>query len=200
MSSKLALIFITPEGSFTEKLDAEHANRWTIGRTQMTAQIPVRHPFVSKLHAAITATPDTSTDGGTPQWKWELWDEGSRNGTYLNGKRLSVREEKSQRGHRLEENDRIHLANQEIKVTFDMDDTTGVPLLSDVDPDLNTPEAAPAPAVINPVATTPPSAKTGWDVIALAMPWFQSQPLIAQLLLLGLGGLLAALLLWVWRN
>lgn len=201
MSQKLALIFITPEGSFTEKLDAEHKQRWTLGRSHMTADIPIRHPFISKRHAAITAAPSTATEGGSPQWRWELWDEGSRNGTRLNGRRLTVENEKSQRGHELEEGDKIHLANQLIKVSFDMDDTTGVPVLSDAQPNLDTPEAAPAPTIIEkPPAPTASNPKTEWDVIAMCLPWFQSQPLFAQIVLLFTTGLLAALLLWIWRT
>lgn len=193
---KLALIFHTPEGSFTEKLDAGHQRRWVLGRSSMYCDIPVRHPFISKRHSRITATPTDSTEGGTPQWRWELWDEGSRNGTLLNGRRLSVENERSQKGHLIEEGDKIHLANQLITVTFDLDDTTGIPRLSEVEPDLDTPEAAPAPTLIE----QPPHPKTGWDVLAQGLPWFQTQPLFKQVVLLFVSGLLFALLLWIWRT
>jgi len=204
VTQKLALIFITPEGSFTEKLDAGSRQRWTLGRSHMTADIPVRHPYISKKHAAITAAPDTATAGGTPQFRWELWDEGSRNGSFINGRRLSLENEKSQKGHRLEEGDKIHLANQLIKVSFDLDETTGIPLLSDVDPDLDTPAAAAAPPIptVPPpdTASTPIAPKTVWDVVAMNLPWFHQQSLFAQVMLMFTGGLLTALLLWVWRN
>ena len=99
-----ALVRRAPDGT-NERFDLAH-DVTTLGRSA-TCAVVIPAPAVSRLHARIEVQHD----------RYMLFDAGSANGTFVNGRRIA-------HGHRLHQDDGIWLGSDDVALSFDDPETT----------------------------------------------------------------------------
>ena len=99
-----ALVRRAPDNTL-ERFYLEH-DVTTLGRSA-TCAVTIPAPTVSRLHARIELQHD----------RYMLFDAGSANGTFVNGRRLAG-------GHQLHQDDTIWLGSDEVALTFDDPEAT----------------------------------------------------------------------------
>lgn len=165
------------------------AGVWVVGRSP-SADVVLTNARASKHHAEIRVT--TVQQGRETCWFWELQDTHSTNGTWINNKLAYPRT-----WTELGEYDLLRFGDAVVRVSFDVDDTSSgedAPSATSIGA-----PAQPAPAP-EPTAITPHAPAPWWaEWVESVWAWWTHQHPVMQWLTLVTSGLLAALLLWVWK-
>lgn len=165
------------------------AGVWVVGRSAM-AQVHLDNARVSKHHAEVRAT--SIAQGRETCWFWEVQDTHSSNGTWLNNRLLYPRV-----WSELAEYDTLRIGDVVLRISFDVEDTA-----SGEEAPSATRIGAPAQSVPapEPTAITPRAPEPWWaEWVESVWHWWTQQHPLMQWLTLVTSGLLAALLLWVWK-
>lgn len=184
--TSLALYPIPSTASSPWVLDCDHppsSGVWVVGRAPL-GQIRLTNARVSKHHAELRAVAVDEI------CLWEVQDTNSTNGTYLNNKLLYPRV-----WTELTEHDILRFGDLVFEVSFDVNDTA-----------INEPTGT--QLVVQPCKAEPETstivehrlAQPWWaEWVEAVWGWWTRQNPFMQWIMLVTTGVLAALLLWIWK-